>query len=104
HNGVLFLDEALQWGRRVHSAKRGSHRCPYGRRARFNGVAEFTRRRARFFPGYARQFEPLQWGRRVHSAKRERGERREERGEGSFNGVAEFTRRRENCTSTDTLW
>src|SRR5690606_27423670 len=57
----------LQWGRRVHSAKRSeSTRTTATDRSSFNGVAEFTRRRAR-----AIATSPVSMAR--------------------FNGVAEFT-------------
>src|SRR5690606_36730843 len=66
---------SLQWGRRVHSAKsRTTTTCPIELAVSFNGVAEFTRRRARgrLPPG------------KVETPR--------------FNGVAEFTRRRAATT------
>src|SRR5690606_24010840 len=66
---IATVSPGLQWGRRVHSAKRWEGR-PHtnGRRPGFNGVAEFTRRRA-FVEKEPAPELALQWGRRVHSAK-----------------------------------
>src|SRR5690606_25218140 len=86
-------------------------------RAGFNGVAEFTRRRANSIQLRIMETKLLQWGRRVHSAKSAAGflgMRPAERlqwgrrvhsaksplasgprvVDDCFNGVAEFTRRR----------
>src|SRR5690606_28519396 len=61
----------LQWGRRVHSAKRmRATRAELPRTWRFNGVAEFTRRRDAGVVLALPLPTALQWGRRVHSAKR----------------------------------
>src|SRR5690606_18329688 len=60
----------LQWGRRVHSAKSTRHGSRHTNAAsRFNGVAEFTRRRAVGIERVDADCVRLQWGRRVHSAK-----------------------------------
>src|SRR5690606_33837840 len=87
------------------------------RTVRFNGVAEFTRRRVALRPDLVMDRNRLQWGRRVHSAKREASNLSQEstlklqwgrrvhsakrpyrngdcKLRAGFNGVAEFTRRR----------
>src|SRR5690606_8215579 len=85
---------SLQWGRRVHSAKRGRYGQAHRDDARFNGVAEFTRRRATSPTSTPAHATMLQWGRRVHSAKSPRAQSVDSRVRSGFNGVAEFTRRR----------
>src|SRR5690606_16732769 len=67
---VASLDEdELQWSRRLSSAEGPTLRRPSPRRARFNGAADFHRRKA-LTRQHGRPCAPwLQWSRRLSSAE-----------------------------------